>query len=73
MGTDDDPLPLPDPCAPPTRRRPLPGHLVPHLAVTTTLCTSWLVVALAGGPWFPWPLVAIAAWGLGLVLTRSSR
>ncbi|WP_075015060.1 2TM domain-containing protein [Geodermatophilus obscurus] len=49
------------------RRRELVDHLTGYLAVNATLWVSWLVVALAGGTWSPWPLVPTTGWGVGLV------
>ena len=72
MRTDDDP-PAPSgrgaaAAGRVQRRRDLSGHLAACLAVNGTLWTSWLVVALGAGTWFPWPLVPTAATAIGLVL-----
>jgi hypothetical protein len=42
-------------------------HLVIYVAVNAMLWAIWLVVALAGGRWFPWPVFPTAGWGVGLL------
>lgn len=48
-------------------RRNLPAHVRAYAAVMTLLTAIWLVAALTGGDWYPWPVWPALGWGIGLV------
>jgi hypothetical protein len=41
-------------------------HLAAYLAGSSLMITIWLVVGLATGAWYPWPLWPILGWGFGV-------
>lgn len=44
------------------------ANLVSYLLVNLLIFVIWLVVAIAGGTWFPWFLFPLAGWGIGVAL-----
>lgn len=50
------------------RRRHVAVHLLVYATVNAVLVGVWLVAGLTTGAWFPWPLLSLAGWGLGLQL-----
>ena len=42
------------------------ANLVSYLSVNLLIFIIWLVVALAGGTWFPWFLFPLVGWGIGV-------
>jgi hypothetical protein len=48
-------------------RRDFRAHLLAYVLVNAFLWLVWGVVyAAAAGPWFPWPLLPLFGWGIGL-------
>jgi hypothetical protein len=49
------------------KRRDFRAHLLAYVLVNAFLWLVWGVVYLAAaGPWFPWPLLPLFGWGIGL-------
>lgn len=48
-------------------KRQFRTHLATYVAVNAMLWVTWLVVALNGGTWFPWPIFASLGWGVAVV------
>lgn len=48
-------------------RAQLTHHVGTYAAVMALLVTIWLVVALAAGAWYFWPVWPALGWGIGLV------
>jgi hypothetical protein len=50
------------------KKRDFRTHLLAYLLVNSFLWLVWGVVYLAAdGPWFPWPLLPLGGWAIGLV------
>jgi 2TM domain-containing protein len=51
------------------RKRGFRTHLLAYILVNSFLWLIWAVVLTAvDGPWFPWPVLPMAGWGIGIVL-----
>ena len=50
------------------KKREFRTHVLAYVLVNSFLWLIWGVVYAAGGTWFPWPVFAMAGWGIGLVL-----
>jgi Flp pilus assembly protein TadB len=48
-------------------RAGLRGHLASYLSVMVLLVAIWLVVGLAAGAWYPWPVWPALGWGIGVL------
>lgn len=48
------------------KKRDFRGHLLAYLLVNALLWAIWGVIFAATGAWFPWPLLALFGWGIGL-------
>lgn len=48
------------------KKRRFKEHLIAYVAVNVTLWAIWGVVFATTGVWFPWPLLAMLGWGIGL-------
>lgn len=42
------------------------ANLISYVSVNLLIFVIWLVVALAGGTWFPWFLFPLLGWGIGV-------
>ena len=50
------------------KKRDLRAHLLAYLLVNAFLWLIWgVVLTAADGPWFPWPLLPLFGWGIGLI------
>jgi fatty acid desaturase len=50
------------------KKRDFRTHLLAYVLVNAFLWLIWgVVLAAADGPWFPWPLLPLAGWGIGLL------
>ena len=50
------------------RKRDFYGHLVVYAVVNVFLWALWLVIAVASGWTFPWPIFPTLGWGVGIVM-----
>jgi fatty acid desaturase len=42
------------------------ANLISYVVVNLVIFIIWLVIALAGGTWFPWFLFPLLGWGIGI-------
>ena len=55
-------------------RAGLGPHVASYLGVMALLTAIWLLVGLAGGGWYPWPVWPALGWGIGVVShARAAR
>jgi hypothetical protein len=48
------------------KKRAFQAHLLAYAMVHTLLWAIWVVVFVASGVSFPWPLIPMFGWGIGL-------
>ncbi|GAA2093364.1 hypothetical protein GCM10009841_03040 [Microlunatus panaciterrae] len=48
------------------KKREFISHLLAYVLVNALLVTIWLITAIPSGAWFPWPLIPMMGWGIGL-------
>ena len=48
------------------RKQDFVGHLMAYVGVNALLVTIWFVTGLTSDSWFPWPLIPMVGWGIGL-------
>lgn len=50
------------------RKQEFQGHLIAYITVNTLFWAIWLLVGLSSGAWFPWPIIPMAGWGIGIAM-----
>ena len=50
------------------RKRGFKNHLAAYIIVNAFLWVLYVIAAVQEGEWWPWPLVVMAGWGIGLAL-----
>jgi len=48
------------------KKRDFHSHLLAFILVNAMLWVIWALVFAESGAWFPWPLIPMFGWGIGL-------